>query len=181
MADFDEDEGVERAREFRIAINRKRPSRRRYALTHQTSAFENTASSSHSSFNFAEAVPLQAIGGEPLYRELDEKESLSRLRNGIKKYVPQPIRKALLPPRNRVEWRKFIFVHLPVLHWLWSYRPKQLIGDIISGITIGVTHIPQGEWLRGGARRVLSSRGGFPDAYCSKQTNPRCEYYKLPI
>lgn len=146
MADFiDEDEGAERAREFRIAINRKRPSRRHYTLTRQTSsAFENTASSSYSSFNPTGAVPLQTIGGEPLYRELNEEESLSRLRNGIRKYVPQPIRKALLPPRSRVEWREFVFVHLPVLHWLYSYRPKQLIGDIISGITIGVTHIPQG-------------------------------------
>lgn len=162
MADLDEDEGAERAREFRIAINRKRPSRRRYTLTRQaSSAFESTASSSYSS---AEAVPLQTAGGEPLYRELNEKESLSRLRNGIKEYVPQPIRKALLPPRNRVEWRKFVFVHLPVLHWLWSYRPKQLIGDIVSGITIGVTHIPQGEWLyimRGYSTR--NAGGGFPD------------------
>ena len=151
MADFDEDEGAERAREFRIAINRKRPSRGRYTLTRQSqSAFEdesNITASGISISNSAEAVPLQAIGGEPLYRDVNETGSLSRLRNGVRKIIPQPIRKALLPPRNGAECRKFFFVHLPILHWLWSYRSKQLIGDLISGLTIGVTHIPQGKLI----------------------------------
>ena len=39
---------------------------------------------------------------------------------------------------------KFMFVHLPIIHWVWQYTPKQLIGDTIAGLTIGVTHIPQG-------------------------------------
>jgi MFS superfamily sulfate permease-like transporter len=45
---------------------------------------------------------------------------------------------------NWKQWKSFIFVHLPIIQWLWQYRPKYLIGDIIAGITIGVTHIPQG-------------------------------------
>lgn len=57
---------------------------------------------------------------------------------------PQPLRNALLPPYTLSQWKKFFFIHLPILHWLWTYRPKQLVGDIIAGITIGVTHVPQG-------------------------------------
>lgn len=57
---------------------------------------------------------------------------------------PQPLRKALLPPSTFAQWKRFIFIHLPILHWLWTYRPRQIIGDLIAGITIGVTHVPQG-------------------------------------
>ena len=54
------------------------------------------------------------------------------------------MRNALLPPYSLAQWKKFLFVHLPIVHWLWTYRPRQLIGDFIAGITIGVTHVPQG-------------------------------------
>ncbi len=70
--------------------------------------------------------------------------TLVQVRNCIDKTIPQPIRHSLLPPRTLAGWRKFVFVHLPVLHWLWLYKPKDIIGDLIAGITIGVTHIPQG-------------------------------------
>jgi len=86
-----------------------------------------------------------AESGEPIYRELQELDSLSKFRNGLKTFIPQPVRNALLPPRKWKEWQKFFLVHLPILHWLWTYRPKQLIGDLIAGLTIGVTHIPQGQ------------------------------------
>lgn len=67
-----------------------------------------------------------------------------QVKNFFMDLVPQPIRRNILPPMNWKQWRSFIFVHLPIIQWLWQYRPKQLIGDIIAGITIGVTHIPQG-------------------------------------
>ena len=91
-------------------------------------------------------VSLGALegGGEAIYREFEEQESLSTLKNELKKIVPQPIRNSLLPPRSLRDWRKFLFTHLPILHWLWKYTPNQLIGDFIAGVTIGVTHIPQG-------------------------------------
>lgn len=94
-------------------------------------------------------VSLSALdgGGEAIYRECEEYESLSRVNNKLKKIIPQPIRKSLLPPRSWKEWRKFMFVHLPIIHWVWTYRLNQLIGDIIAGLTIGVTHIPQGRYI----------------------------------
>ena len=153
----DEDERADRAREFRVTLNRRRPSRKRYSLSSQflqTSALEQSQSgldSSVSAFSTStstalqgDLVPLQALGGEAIYREIDEKESISKWRNALANACPQPMRNALLPPRGWDQWKKFVFVHLPVLHWLWTYRPKQLIGDCIAGITIGVTHIPQG-------------------------------------
>ena len=70
--------------------------------------------------------------------------SRHQVHNFCLKVFPQPLRNALLPPLNLAQWKKFWFVHIPILHWLWSYRPKQLVGDIIAGLTIGVTHVPQG-------------------------------------
>ena len=83
-------------------------------------------------------------GGEAIYREFEEYESLSNVNNKLKKLIPQPIRKSMLPPHSLREWQTFLFTHLPIVHWLWIYTPNQLIGDFIAGITIGVTHIPQG-------------------------------------
>lgn len=67
-----------------------------------------------------------------------------QVKNFMYRLFPQPLRNALLPPYTLSQWKKFFFIHLPILHWLWTYRPKQLVGDIIAGITIGVTHVPQG-------------------------------------
>ena len=95
------------------------------------------------------AVSLGALeyGGEPIYREFEEYESLSRIKNKMRRIIPQPIRKSILPPRSWKEWRTFLFTHLPIIHWLWTYRANQLLGDFIAGLTIGVTHIPQGDIL----------------------------------
>ena len=97
-------------------------------------------------FGGGDGVPLGTfeVGGDAIYREFEEYESLSRIKNGLKKIIPQPLRMYMLPPRSWKEWQKFLFTHLPIIHWLWTYRPQQLTGDIIAGITIGVTHIPQG-------------------------------------
>jgi MFS superfamily sulfate permease-like transporter len=67
-----------------------------------------------------------------------------QIRSYCSRLFPQPLRNAVLPPFTAAQWKKFFFVHLPILNWLWNYRPKMLIGDIVAGITIGVTHVPQG-------------------------------------
>ena len=59
--------------------------------------------------------------------------------------IPEPIRSHFMPPRKCKEWKSFVFRHLPILGLFWTYRLKFIIGDLIAGITIGVTHIPQGE------------------------------------
>ena len=92
------------------------------------------------------ALDSRADSREAIYRELQEQESLSKLKNRIKELIPQPIRKSLLPPRSWKEWKSFFLIHLPIIQWVWTYRRKQLIGDIVAGVTIGVTHIPQGQF-----------------------------------
>ena len=156
---------AEVAREFRKTLNRNRPSRKRYSLasSHQgrqqvsaTNALDAKtlpsdsnpfAASSSGDDAYNGGIPLALTnleGGEAIYREFEEYESLSKLKNGLRKTFPQPIRKSLLPPRSWKEWRRFVFVHLPIIHWLWTYRTSNLIGDLSAGVTIGVTHIPQG-------------------------------------
>ena len=154
MADvLSEEEKAQRAKEFRTTLNRRRPTQKRYSFSSPFLQSQSAgpsleqpsleASSSNSSLE--NAVPLVNRRGEAIYREISEKHSLSKWRNAVEEMIPQPVRKALCPPTTREEWKRFLFVHLPVVHWLWLYRPKQLIGDVVSGITIGVTHIPQGE------------------------------------
>ena len=52
-----------------------------------------------------------------------------------------------MPPRTAKEWKQFILIHFPILGWLWSYQLKFLINDIISGVTVSVMHIPQGQCM----------------------------------
>ena len=151
--DLSEEEKAQRAKEFRTTLNRRRPTRKRYSFSSPflqsqfagRSLEQPSLEASSSNSSLENAVPLVNISGEAIYREISEEHSLSKWRNAVERMIPQPIRKALCPPTTREEWKRFLFVHLPVVHWLWLYRPKQLIGDLVSGITIGVTHIPQGE------------------------------------
>ena len=61
---------------------------------------------------------------------------------------PEPVLSALKPPLNKKEWKQFVLVHLPILSWVWSYRPSFLFGDIIAGITVAIMHIPQGMYVK---------------------------------
>ena len=57
---------------------------------------------------------------------------------------PEPVRSALTPPLTRGAWLEFLLIHVPILRWVVTYRPSFFIGDIISGITVAIMHIPQG-------------------------------------
>ena len=124
-----EDEGeTSENQEFQPAFSispRLRSFFRRLAGRTQIGAHEN---------NFSFSVPV--------YRELEE--WVPKWRRVFNRVCPQPIRNALKPPMGKEAWLKFMFVHLPILHWVWQYTPKQLIGDTIAGLTIGMTHIPHG-------------------------------------
>lgn len=74
---------------------------------------------------------------EPRFRPLPKEKKCCPL--------PEPIRTSLTPPIARQQWVKFLLLRLPILRWLWSYQPSYIIGDLISGITVAVMHIPQGE------------------------------------
>jgi len=60
-------------------------------------------------------------------------------------YTPEPVRSSVKPPKNCKDWKSFFLIRIPIIKWLWSYKAKDLIGDIVAGLTIGMTHIPQGE------------------------------------
>lgn len=40
-------------------------------------------------------------------------------------------------------WRKRILAFLPILHWLPRYKGRNLVPDVIAGLTVGIMHIPQ--------------------------------------
>ena len=60
--------------------------------------------------------------------------------------LPEPIRTSLTPPTAWQQWLQFLLLRIPILRWLWSYQPSYIIGDLISGITVAVMHIPQGKF-----------------------------------
>ena len=88
---------------------------------------------------------MTTVEGVPVYRELDNDRDLPTWKRYLYRAFPQPIRNALKPPTKREEWKNFIFIHLPIVQWILHYTPNLLIGDFISGLTIGVAHIPQGK------------------------------------
>ena len=147
VADYEEEREMA-AKQFQRAFNtnRSQPSLRR--LIARTSDISESFSSgdkfasSLASTNGAN-TSVHIMEDIPVYRELEEKW-VPKWRRLFNRACPQPIRNALKPPTTREAWIQFVFVHLPILHWLWRYTPKQLIGDVIAGLTIGVTHIPQG-------------------------------------
>ena len=59
-------------------------------------------------------------------------------------YTPEPVRSSLKFPLTWNELRTSLLIWIPILQWSWRYRAKDLIGDLVAGFTIGVTHIPQG-------------------------------------
>ncbi|XP_078677055.1 prestin-like isoform X1 [Branchiostoma floridae x Branchiostoma belcheri] len=46
---------------------------------------------------------------------------------------------------NKARAKKFLFTILPILAWLPKYRIREnIVGDVVSGITVGIMRIPQG-------------------------------------
>lgn len=86
-----------------------------------------------------------------LLNEADFEEGFHPIKSTIKKnwyksfIPPEPICSSLLPPTSKRDCKLFLFTHLPILGWLWSYQPKFLVGDIIAGITVAIMRIPQGQ------------------------------------
>ena len=48
------------------------------------------------------------------------------------------------PPSTCRGWLDFFLTRLPIIGWVLGYQPSYFIGDIISGITVAIMHIPQG-------------------------------------
>lgn len=71
------------------------------------------------------------------------RNSLSKLKNKI----PEPIKSYFVPPKEGDEWLRFLFIRLPILNWVWSYKPKQIAGDLLAGIVVGFAHITESEYV----------------------------------
>lgn len=75
-------------------------------------------------------------------------EAGQRTKNSVskmKRSVPEPIKSYCVPAKNTDEFLRFLFIRLPILNWVWSYKPKQIVGDLLAGIVIGFAHIPESE------------------------------------
>ena len=132
------------AKDFRKALN-TRPSITRVTKV-STNVPDNALTNAYTGLELDD-VALTTVEGVPVYRECDEDQDLPMWRRYLNRAVPQPIWNALKPPIKKEEWKNFLFVHLPIIHWVLHYSPKLLLGDFISGLTIGVTHIPQGKQM----------------------------------
>ena len=73
---------------------------------------------------------------------------------------PEPIKSSLLPPMSKQSWINFVFTHIPIINWIWSYQTKFFVHDIISGLTVAIMHIPQGQFDEG-LTLLLIIRGAF--------------------
>ena len=67
-----------------------------------------------------------------------------KLIRDTKNMIPEPIKSHLIPPRTRYQCLEFLFIRLPILEWIWRYKPRQIIGDTVSGVVVGFAHIPEG-------------------------------------
>lgn len=75
-------------------------------------------------------------------------ETWRRVQNStskLKKSIPEPIKSYFVPPKKGDEWLRFLFIRLPILNWVWSYKPKQIAGDLLAGIVVGFAHITESE------------------------------------
>ena len=83
----------------------------------------------------------------------------------VKRNIPEPIKSYFVPPKKGDEWLRFLFIRLPILNWVWSYKPKQIAGDLLAGTVIGFAHIPESEYVH----EVLLHAGALIVADLSRQ------------
>ena len=57
---------------------------------------------------------------------------------------PEPILSGIKPPMSRSAWLRFLLTHLPILHWMWTYKAQYLFREVIAGISVAMLHVPQG-------------------------------------
>ena len=133
----DEQDDENKPKDFRKALNTKATP----TLKRITRSYEND--NDFDLLSIHSTTTKTTVEGVPLYRELSNDTDLPKWRQNVYFVLPQPIRNSLKPPSTKEEWKKFIFIHLPIIQWIWNYIPKYLLGDIVAGLTIGVTHVPQ--------------------------------------
>ena len=139
-----EDDGEDLAQEYRKALNDESIDVRRRFTTEKTL---QSVDAGDDDAETPERSNLTTSNDESVYRELSPAENPTFWTETVSRLLPQPIYNDIKPPRNKKDWRRFWEVHVPIWHWLYYYVPKFLLGDIVAGLTIGVTHIPQGNLI----------------------------------
>lgn len=82
--------------------------------------------------NILETIELDSIKGQG--EKTSPKESFgSKIQNELRKL-----------PKPKFNKRKCAYKFLPILDWLPSYNLEKGISDLIAGVTVGLTMIPQG-------------------------------------
>lgn len=46
--------------------------------------------------------------------------------------------------KERIFRKKTLFMRVPILKWLPTYKMEDFVSDLIAGVTVGITVIPQG-------------------------------------
>ncbi|XP_044156463.1 solute carrier family 26 member 6-like [Bufo gargarizans] len=78
----------------------------------------------------------------PVFYEQELGVSLPRSTNTIRSIVGAAKRKVRC---SRSELKALLFQFIPILHWLPHYPVKEwFLGDIVSGISVGILQLPQG-------------------------------------
>lgn len=87
------------------------------------------------------------VVNRPLYSE-DEFRKDFKVRERQKASVPDKVKSWVKPGDiNKKSVKKFFFGLIPILAWLPKYGlRKQLLPDVISGFTVGVYRLPQGNY-----------------------------------
>lgn len=68
-------------------------------------------------------------------KELNEKSSQTKKRQSLKIWMQKKAHKAFT--------KKMLYRRIPILNWLPKYNSQDAVGDLVAGITVGLTVIPQ--------------------------------------
>ncbi|XP_035677634.1 sulfate transporter-like isoform X1 [Branchiostoma floridae] len=77
------------------------------------------------------------------YIKYDQTQNDSGQTDSLQEKVVQSLKKSCTCSKAKA--KKFLFTILPILAWLPKYRIREnIVGDVVSGITVGIMRIPQG-------------------------------------
>lgn len=145
-SDSPETQNEDLAKDYRRALNAKRrpPQAKRLLTTSLTSNADSSGRLPPLDESGTYSHTTVSVESVPVYREVEEAPITPKIKKMLYRACPEPIRSNIKPPTTKAAWKQFLRIHFPIVYWLLKYTAKFLVGDIISGLTIGVTHIPQG-------------------------------------
>lgn len=87
----------------------------------------------------------------PVYQTKDFTCDMNHLKNGTKnhsvggrqKTIPLPISHMLKEKARNMFTRKMLHKKVPICQWLPEYNSSTAVSDLVAGVTVGLTVIPQ--------------------------------------